>query len=82
MPKSIIPAELTIEERNLIGMYRRLNEWERLAFFMIMQSVAFGSLAKHTDSYSMPQMRKALAMNMRNGWYRDDSGKKSGARHA
>ena len=51
------------EEEALLVTYRDLARWEKNAFFLLLQSVAWGPLeSKETDSMSWDAMRRTLGL--------------------
>lgn len=67
------PEQFTVEEKNLVGMYRQLSRWEKNAVFLTLQSMAWGSLGESTDGQSWPEMRNTLGVNRHGFAYREEA---------
>lgn len=58
-----IETDLNDEELEVMRVWRKLSRWEKNAAFLLLSSVAHGSLnAKKTDSMPWQKMRDVLGM--------------------
>jgi len=58
---------ITAEEKILLRMYRDISRWDRNCCFLILQSLAWGSLTPKTDKYSWAQISRITGLsNSRN----------------
>jgi hypothetical protein len=64
-PGAPFRGAITKEEKTLLMMYRYVSRWERNFFFLILQSLAWGSLTPETDKFSWDQIRRHSSLPRR-----------------